>query len=187
MVAANELNDDALTRRARRPDTPFVILACILTLIGVTAVVANVLDMFDVHARSSTIGMYTGVALALLGIGAWLFAAAAARGNARAFSHAALVLLCASGAFSACELVAVLAGRPSSHMIWLALWTIVLAVGLRRRGRVMLEFKRRGLWDAMYGAAPPSTRLCVSATLLWSLGFLLPVSRTLAALFQSMS
>ena len=56
-------------------------------------------------------------------------------------------------------------------MAWQLLIPLLIVLVLARSRNVLVELKRRGLWDSRFGSAKPSRKLCILGGLLFIVGY----------------
>lgn len=144
-------------------------MLAILATIGAIALIAGAIFIKEIHGALAVLA----TAISLLAAGYWVLAVAARRGNPNAVGVVIVVMvvqICLAFIFSG-----IAAARTNSAFhppTGGLLIPILVLVALASSRTVLLELKKRQLWDQVFGSAKPSGNLCwIGGTLLVA-GFL---------------
>jgi hypothetical protein len=138
------------------------------------AILATLLAGFSALAlgfAKSPGDVLTVLPVPVIAVAYWLLSVGARRGNPRALSIV-LAVLGAQLLFSVAILVyiAFLSRSDASTSIISIIIPLLVFVFLARNRGDLLELRRRGLWEGIYGAARPSDRLCTIGGVLLAVG-----------------
>jgi hypothetical protein len=149
------ISDELLKRRARyggRNVTGLAILATILAAFSLLAI----------SFAKTADGIWFLLPLPFMALAYWLVAIAARRGSPLALNFV-LGVLAVQFLVSIVGQVAayVVTGRSLSSQLFLTIIPLLVIAVLARNRTDLIELRRRGLWDELYGAAKPSRNLCL--------------------------
>jgi hypothetical protein len=179
MAKIQTLSDEQLLQRASYAGRSLIVLAILMTICTAAAVLVAIL--YDAGSESAAaqsdarlLSLFLRllpVTVCLMAAGLWLLALAARRGNATAPGVVLLVL--------AFQMLLSLAGSctalshgvvPMSLLVAIAALVVAVAVSIGRN--VLMEMKKRGLWEAKFAAAKASRGLCVCGGILLLVGYI---------------
>ncbi|HEY4309285.1 MAG TPA: hypothetical protein VGN12_07515 [Pirellulales bacterium] len=129
------------------------------------AILATILAAFSLLAISfakTGNGIWFLLPLPLMALAYWLVAIAARRGNPLALNFVLGVLAIQFLVSLVGQVAAYLmTGRSIGSQLFLTVLPLLVIAVLARNRTDLIELRRRGLWEALFGAAKPSRNLCL--------------------------
>jgi hypothetical protein len=180
MAKIQTLTDEELLKRSGYAGSSLTALAILMSLFAVLSVVLTLLT----EAAPKPDAARSGVALlpllswalpltsCVVAAGLWLLAVAARRGNAAAPGIVLLVL--AVQILFSLAIVSTVLTKGGALMMNLVILAVVLlsAAAVSTTRNVLLEMKKRGVWETKFAAARPSRGLVVCGAILLVVGYL---------------
>jgi hypothetical protein len=167
----SSLSNEKLIKRARHAGTNLWTLAVLASLAAIGFIAGSLSE----GLAGGELRIF-GVMLALLAGGYWVLGTAARRGDQRSVGIVVVVLV-----LHICAVVAsgfLIASRrkgaapfDGTSMLGAGVGFLVLLV-LARNYRELVELRKRGLWDQIFGSCNPSGHLCVAGGLMFVAGVL---------------
>ena len=111
--------------------------------------------------------------LVLIAVGYWVLAVAAKRGNPS--SVASVVVVMVLQFFLAVVAYGITTARTGENVqanVPGLVIPMLVVIALASSRNVLLELRKRDLWEPIFGSAKPSSRLCVAGTILIVIGFI---------------
>jgi hypothetical protein len=157
---AATVSDEKLLQRARYGGRNITALAILATLVAVFSFLAIP------FAKTGDLILFLLI-FPCVAVAFWMLAIAARRGNALSLNFVLGVLTLQFLVSIVGEVVAyvVSGGKIPMQLVFIIIPLLVIAVLARNRAD-LLELRRRGLWDSLFGAARRSKTLCVVGGLL---------------------
>jgi hypothetical protein len=178
MAKIQTLTDEQLLQRSARVGTTLIVLAVLVTMLAVLLVVLAVMAEVQpkpgsVQSRPLLLSLSLRalpLMLCLAAAGSWMLAVAASRGNPTAPGIVLLVLAFQILLYLAGSYTTLTHGGVPTELLWLAI-ALLIAAAVSTSRNVLIEIKKRGLWDAQFAAAKPSRGFCVCGGILLVVGY----------------
>jgi len=164
----SKLSDEKLVKRATHAGRNLAILAILVSIVAIGA------TLFAVWAKNVSFLMMGMPILSFIFIatGYWLLAVAAKRGNPNAVGTVIVLMgLQLTFVFISHILAAAGSGEDRPLIPGLVIPLLVI-IALANSRNVLLDLRKRGLWNQIFGDAKPSARLFVSGSVLLVVGFI---------------
>jgi hypothetical protein len=167
----SSLSDEQLLKRARHASTNLWALGVLAALPGIGLIA---LAAFD--SSMSRDAWVFGVAFWLVAGGYWVLGTAARRGDQRSVAIVVAVLVVHLCIFFISQGVIAMrrgdaAFSDGGGIVGAAIGFVVMLI-LARNYQELVELRKRGLWDQVFGACKPGGHLCIAGGVLFVLGFL---------------
>lgn len=178
MAKIQTLSDEAILRRSGRAGWYLTALAAAMTVLAVWMVVVAAMagaasKLASAQADATWVGAFAlalPLTICVMTIGLWLLAIAAKRGNPAAPGVVLLVLgiQILLAFITSCN--ALLHGIVATTVVYLVIDAAIALTILDGRA-ILVEMKKRGIWETSFAAAKPSRGFCLAGGILLVAGY----------------